>query len=70
MPTAISIKIKYLLKISLQLAPSIEIKYLLKMSLQPISSILQIKEVPYILFKIQSGEDINHLFNINDKLNI
>jgi hypothetical protein len=34
------------------------------------SSILQIEEAPYIPFKIQLGEDINHLFNIDDELNI
>jgi hypothetical protein len=47
-----------------------EIKRLLKMSLQLISSILQIEEVPYTPFKIQLGEDIDHLFNVNDELNI
>jgi hypothetical protein len=34
------------------------------------SSILQIEETLYILFKIQLGENINHLFNIDDKLDI
>jgi L-lysine 2,3-aminomutase len=70
MPIAVLIEIKYLSKMSLQLVLFMKIKRLFKMLLQLMSSILQIKEAPYILFKIQSGENIDYLFNIDDELNI
>ena len=58
---------------SLQYIPTtvlMEIECLPKISLQLIPFILQIKEAPYTLFKIQLGEEVNYLYNFNNKLNI
>ena len=65
-------EIQCLFEMLLQHLPvSMEIECLPEMSLQPALSILQIEEVLYMPFIIQSGEEkTDYLFNYNNELDI